>query len=63
MNFTCYIFSFLGGEIYKSLVYVQDKILQSTGRGQNVIVTNDGATILMSLHIDNLAAKVLIGIL
>lgn len=42
---------------------VQDKILQSTGRGQSVTVTNDGATILKSLHIDNPAAKVLIGIL
>lgn len=41
----------------------QDKILQSTGRGHEVTVTNDGATILKSLHIDNPAAKVLIGIL
>ncbi|CAN1297125.1 T-complex protein 1 subunit beta [Linum perenne] len=39
-----------------------DKILQSTGRGQEVTVTNDGATILKSLHIDNPAAKVLIDI-
>lgn len=39
-----------------------DKILQSTGRGQNVTVTNDGATIMKSLHIDNPAAKVLIEI-
>jgi chaperonin GroEL (HSP60 family) len=45
------------------LVYVQDKILQSTGGGQNVTVTNDGATILKSFHIDNPAPKVLIGIL
>ncbi|CAI0435003.1 unnamed protein product, partial [Linum tenue] len=37
-----------------------DKILQSTGRGQTVTVTNDGATILKSLHIDNPAAKVLV---
>jgi T-complex protein 1 subunit beta len=35
-----------------------DKILQSTGRGREVTVTNDGATILKSLHIDNPAAKV-----
>jgi hypothetical protein len=56
-------FSFFGGEIYTSHVYVQDKILQSTGRGHNITVTNDGATILKSLHIDNPAAKVLIGIL
>ncbi|GAB2276526.1 T-complex protein 1 subunit beta [Dionaea muscipula] len=39
-----------------------DKILQSTGRGRKVTVTNDGATILKSLHIDNPAAKVLIDI-
>ncbi|GAB2246471.1 hypothetical protein Droror1_Dr00001964 [Drosera rotundifolia] len=39
-----------------------DKILQSTGRGRKVTVTNDGATILKSLHIDNAAAKVLIDI-
>ena len=43
--------------------YVQDKILQSTGRGRSVTVTNDGATILKSLHIDSPAAKVLVGIL
>ena len=43
--------------------FVQDKILQSTGRGRSVTVTNDGATILKSLHIDNPAAKVLVGIL
>ncbi|XP_074284380.1 T-complex protein 1 subunit beta-like [Silene latifolia] len=40
-----------------------DKILQSTGRGYNVTVTNDGATIMKSLQIDNPAAKVIIGIL
>jgi len=39
----------------------QDKILQSTGRGHNITVTNDGATILKSLHVDNPAAKVLVG--
>lgn len=43
--------------------WLQDKILQSTGRGREVTVTNDGATILKSLHIDNPAAKVLVGIL
>lgn len=41
----------------------KDKILQSTSRGHSVTVTNDGATILKSLHIDNPAAKVLVGIL
>ncbi|CAK9881096.1 unnamed protein product [Sphagnum jensenii] len=39
-----------------------DKILQSTGRGHGVTVTNDGATILKSLHVDNPAAKVLVDI-
>ncbi|XP_010266097.1 PREDICTED: T-complex protein 1 subunit beta-like isoform X3 [Nelumbo nucifera] len=39
-----------------------DKVLQSTGRGRSVTVTNDGATILKSLHIDNPAAKVLVDI-
>jgi T-complex protein 1 subunit beta len=50
-------------QLFKYLIYVQDKILQSTGRGRSVTVTNDGATILKSLHIDNPAAKVLVGIL
>lgn len=49
--------------MFVSKMYVQDKILQSTGRGREVNVTNDGATILKSLHIDNPAAKVLVGIL
>jgi len=39
-----------------------DKILQSTSRGGHVSVTNDGATILKSVLIDNPAAKVLIDI-
>ena len=39
----------------------QDKILQSMGRGQEITVTNDGATILKSIYIDNPAAKVLVG--
>lgn len=43
------------------LTYVQDKILQSMGRSQDVMVTNDGATILKSLYVDNPAAKVLVG--
>ena len=38
-----------------------DKILQSMGRGQEVTVTNDGATILKSIHVDNPAARVLVG--
>eukprot|EP00216_Chloropicon_sp_CCMP2111_P000922 CAMPEP_0198243040 /NCGR_PEP_ID=MMETSP1446-20131203/23767_1 /TAXON_ID=1461542 ORGANISM="Unidentified sp, Strain CCMP2111" /NCGR_SAMPLE_ID=MMETSP1446 /ASSEMBLY_ACC=CAM_ASM_001112 /LENGTH=533 /DNA_ID=CAMNT_0043926745 /DNA_START=27 /DNA_END=1628 /DNA_ORIENTATION=- len=39
-----------------------DKILQSAGRGQVVTVTNDGATILKSIYVDNPAAKVLVDI-
>ncbi|KAK9821984.1 hypothetical protein WJX81_002760 [Elliptochloris bilobata] len=39
-----------------------DKILQSMGRGHEVVVTNDGATILKSLYVDNPAAKVLVDI-
>ena len=35
-----------------------DKILQSMGRGQQITVTNDGATILKSIYVDNPAAKV-----
>lgn len=38
-----------------------DKILQSMGRGETITVTNDGATILKSLYVDNAAAKVLVG--
>jgi chaperonin GroEL (HSP60 family) len=41
--------------------YMQDKILQSMGRGQRAMVTNDGATILKSIYVDNPAAKVLVG--
>lgn len=37
-----------------------DKILQGMDRSQNVRVTNDGATILKSLFMDNPAAKILI---
>ncbi|KDD72783.1 TCP-1/cpn60 chaperonin, partial [Helicosporidium sp. ATCC 50920] len=40
----------------------QDKILQSTSRGKEVTVTNDGATILKSIHVDNPAARVLIDV-
>lgn len=39
-----------------------DKILQSMGREGNVVVTNDGATILRSIHVDNPSAKILIEI-
>ena len=42
-----------------------DKILQSMGdpiARRHITVTNDGATILKSIHIDNPAAKILIDI-
>ena len=39
-----------------------DKILQSVGRGGQVSVTNDGATILKSIYVDNPAAKILVDI-
>ncbi len=40
-----------------------DKILQSMGsREGGISVTNDGATILRSIHVDNAAAKVLVNI-
>lgn len=39
-----------------------DKILQSVSRGREVTVTNDGATILKSVYVDNPAAKVLVDI-
>ncbi|KAG9693397.1 hypothetical protein KCU76_g5988, partial [Aureobasidium melanogenum] len=38
-----------------------DKILQSGSTGQ-IMVTNDGATILKSIALDNAAAKVLVNI-
>ncbi|GFH09626.1 uncharacterized protein HaLaN_04804, partial [Haematococcus lacustris] len=37
-----------------------DKILQSMSRNHDITVTNDGATILKSIYIDNPAAKVLV---
>lgn len=40
---------------------MQDKILQSLGRGNEITVTNDGATILKAIYVDNPAAKVLVG--
>ena len=39
-----------------------DKILVSMGQGRAVTVTNDGATILKSIYVDNAAAKVLVDI-
>ena len=42
-----------------------DKILQSVGdpmAAKSITVTNDGATILRSIHLDNPAAKILVDI-
>lgn len=39
-----------------------DKILQSVSKGNQVSVTNDGATILKSIYVDNPAAKILVDI-
>lgn len=39
----------------------QDKILLSGGKDGAVTVTNDGATILKAIGVDNPAAKVLVG--
>ncbi|GAC77109.1 chaperonin complex component, TCP-1 beta subunit [Moesziomyces antarcticus T-34] len=38
-----------------------NKILQSVG-SNDIVVTNDGATILKSIHLDNAAAKILVNI-
>ncbi|KAI9475231.1 T-complex protein 1 subunit beta [Coemansia sp. RSA 989] len=53
------------GDLVKSTLGPKgmDKILQSaSGRGDEVVVTNDGATILKSIPLDNAAAKVLVNI-
>jgi T-complex protein 1 subunit beta len=61
--------SFVGAMAISDLVKTtlgpkgMDKILQSLGRDSgNIIVTNDGATILKSIHVENPAAKVLVEI-
>ena len=41
---------------------MQDKILQSVGDGGKITITNDGATILKAIPIDNPAAKILVDI-
>ncbi|RKO91757.1 chaperonin Cpn60/TCP-1 family, partial [Blyttiomyces helicus] len=59
--------SFVGaiavGDLVKSTLGPKgmDKILQSVGSG-DIMVTNDGATILKSIALDNAAAKVLVNI-
>ncbi|KAJ2999153.1 T-complex protein 1 subunit beta [Globomyces sp. JEL0801] len=58
--------SFVGaiavGDLVKSTLGPKgmDKILQSLSDNKNVMVTNDGATILKSIALDNAAAKVLV---
>jgi len=60
--------SFVGamaiGDLVKSTLGPKgmDKILQNVGRSKSVSVTNDGATILKSIYVDNPAAKVLVDI-
>ncbi|WVR03171.1 T-complex protein 1, beta subunit [Kwoniella sp. DSM 27419] len=59
--------SFIGamalGDLVKSTLGPKgmNKILQSTSNG-SITVTNDGATILKSIHLDNAAAKILVNI-
>merc|ERR1719506_305333 len=51
------------GDLVKSTLGPKgmDKILQSASTGE-IMVTNDGATILKSIALDNAAAKVLVNI-
>ncbi|DBB00380.1 hypothetical protein WJX82_005136 [Trebouxia sp. C0006] len=65
---TARLASFVGAMAIADLVKTtlgpkgMDKILQSMGRTNDIMVTNDGATILKSLYVDNPAAKVLVDI-
>ncbi|XP_052244364.1 T-complex protein 1 subunit beta-like [Dreissena polymorpha] len=65
---TARLSSFVGaiaiGDLVKSTLGPKgmDKILQSMGRSEKIQVTNDGATILRSIGVDNPAAKVLVDI-
>eukprot|EP01119_Soliformovum_irregulare_P015387 TRINITY_DN4321_c1_g1_i1.p1 TRINITY_DN4321_c1_g1~~TRINITY_DN4321_c1_g1_i1.p1 ORF type:complete len:532 (+),score=139.03 TRINITY_DN4321_c1_g1_i1:54-1649(+) len=60
--------AFIGAQAISDLIKTtlgpkgQDKILQSVGRDGSVTVTNDGATILKSIELDNPAAKILVEI-
>jgi hypothetical protein len=51
------------GDLIKSTLGPKgmDKILQSSSKNDALQVTNDGATILKSIGVDNPAAKVLVG--
>lgn len=65
---TARLSSFVGaiaiGDLIKSTLGPKgmDKILMSSGRREGVEVTNDGATILRAIGVDNPAAKVLVEI-
>merc|ERR1712227_761154 len=65
---TARLSSFVGaiaiGDLIKSTLGPKgmDKILIGQGRNQSLQVTNDGATILRSIGVDNAAAKVLLNI-
>ena len=50
-----------GDEAFLVIGSTQDKILLGGGREASVTVTNDGATILKAIGVDNPAAKVLVG--
>ncbi|EPY85091.1 fibroblast growth factor receptor substrate 2 [Camelus ferus] len=66
---TARLSSFIGaiaiGDLVKSTLGPKgmDKILLSSGRDASLMVTNDGATILKNIGVDNPAAKVLVGFL
>uniref|UniRef100_A0A8C0SIY2 CCT-gamma n=1 Tax=Canis lupus familiaris TaxID=9615 RepID=A0A8C0SIY2_CANLF len=63
---TARLLSFIGaiviGDLVKSTLGPKgmDKILLSSGRDASLMVTNDGATILKNISVDNPAAKVLV---
>lgn len=45
------------------MAHCEDKILHSLGEHERgkIMVTNDGATILQKMHIENAASKIIIG--
>merc|ERR1711936_66680 len=65
---TARLSSFVGaiaiGDLVKSTLGPKgmDKILQTSSNNETIQVTNDGATILKSIGVDNPAAKVLVDI-
>ena len=58
--FTVY-YNFSGSIFLLWMLLLQDKILQSFSKNEEIQVTNDGATILKSIGVDNPAAKILVG--